>query len=371
MMRAGLLLFMAVVAASLGAPPTVSAAPNELHDPAATPGSGTTSTVFTFSVRYEGRFEATSVVAAVAGRTLPLTLSSGSRSSGTWTGASTLPAGTWPVTFSATAAQGPTATAVGPTLSVASPTPVPVAATPAPAPPATPEAEDEPASGGSSPTGTRTDTTDGVAGTAESGGAELVAESTDPTTGSDVGDGAPSEDDGASGSTPGDDDPTERASASSPQSPGTDAPADDGLAADEAADASPADGVAVEPVGDEREAGTRHSDPDAIVTLVLVVGLAGVAAVAILGSLVLLAGARRRRRGEEDRAAAEPARSPAVDVAARVVERRALRHARTHVGDDPITAALGVDDEMAARRARRAGAQVNRGPGERVPPRRH
>ncbi len=80
-----------------------------------------------------------------------------------------------------------------------------------------------------------------------------------------------------------------------------------------------------------------------MVSDLLLIGLAGVASVAIIGTLLLVAG-RRREPGP----ATQPAEPSATDDA---LMRRAARSGRMRPADDPIVAALGVDEEMAARRA--------------------
>ena len=112
---------------------TMAAQPNQLLSPSVSPGAGTPATTFFFSVRYEGRDPATSIVATVGGQTVGLTLVSGTTSSGTYSGASQLPAGTWTVTFIADAERGNDPVAAGGTVQVVAPTPVP---TPIPPPPA-------------------------------------------------------------------------------------------------------------------------------------------------------------------------------------------------------------------------------------------
>lgn len=125
-----------------------AAAPNRLSSPSVSPTSGTTSTTFGFSVHYLGDYPATSVTAVVGSRTIALSLASGTATDGTYTGSSTLPAGTWAVTFTAVATKrnspsisGGTVTVVAPTPSPqpsiapvlsAAPTPAPVVATPRP-----------------------------------------------------------------------------------------------------------------------------------------------------------------------------------------------------------------------------------------------
>ncbi|HET9880061.1 MAG TPA: hypothetical protein VFQ81_12260 [Candidatus Limnocylindria bacterium] len=109
---------------------------NVLSNPSVAPGSGTTGTSFTFSVHYastQGQV-AQRVVALSSGWSVELILSAGTSTDGTYIGARTLPAGSWPVEFRAVSQgkdplpiSGPTVTVVGP------PTPTPVA-TPLPTP---------------------------------------------------------------------------------------------------------------------------------------------------------------------------------------------------------------------------------------------
>jgi len=125
------------------------------------PTSGRTTTTFVFSVQYvSANNPATSVVALVGTRTVPLSLFSGTALNGTYRGSSLLPAGSWLVTFLATAPKNdPTFT--GPTVVVLAvtpaptptrrPTPVPTAAPPTASP--TPAASVPPGSPSSSPYG--------------------------------------------------------------------------------------------------------------------------------------------------------------------------------------------------------------------------
>jgi hypothetical protein len=142
---------LAIVAALWGAPSSVSAAANELSAPQVSPPTGDTTTPFTFRVRYDGGFRATSVGVTVAGLTIPMTLESGSRTAGWWRGSSLLPVGAWSTVFEATVSQGPAATLTGPVVVVASVAPSPTSSNPAgPSSGATPESA--PADGIDSPT---------------------------------------------------------------------------------------------------------------------------------------------------------------------------------------------------------------------------
>lgn len=127
-----------VLAAAWAMPlPALGAQPNQLLSPSVSPRAGTTTTTFVFSVTYEGRDPASSVVATVAGQTVSLALASGTASSGVFSGGSQLPAGIWAVTFIGDAARGNDPTAAGGTVQVAAPTPVPTPI-PTPVPPPTP-----------------------------------------------------------------------------------------------------------------------------------------------------------------------------------------------------------------------------------------
>lgn len=112
-------------AAACALPAPSWAAQNGLVSPSVSPRTGTPATTFVFSVTYDGRDPALSVVAIVAGQTVSLALVSGTTTSGTYSGASQLPAGTWTVTFSADASRGNDPTVGGGTVQVAAPTPVP------------------------------------------------------------------------------------------------------------------------------------------------------------------------------------------------------------------------------------------------------
>ncbi|MBA4169610.1 MAG: hypothetical protein H0X68_04285 [Chloroflexi bacterium] len=109
---------------------------------------------------------------------------------------------------------------------------------------------------------------------------------------------------------------------------------------------------------------------DGLLNVVLLVGLSGIAAVALIGVAVMLAG---RRRDPDDEAAvpaaaafAARARSSPDATPDAVMERRMLRQSRVRMTDDPILAALGIgNDDDDRRRARRNAGQVSRGPGER------
>jgi hypothetical protein len=147
--------------AALAAAPTLplglvfAAAPNQLDGPLVSPTQGDTTTTFSFSVHYLGKYPATSVSAAVGTRIVVLSLVSGIPTNGTYAGSGRLPAGTWSVTFNAIATQGNPPSISGGTVRVAGPTPSPrpsTAPTPTPAPAVKPVSKSTPAavSGGGS-----------------------------------------------------------------------------------------------------------------------------------------------------------------------------------------------------------------------------
>ncbi len=136
----GAIALLGTLAAALTVPAgqANAAAPNQLFGPTASPTSGGTSTVFSFGVHYVGAYPATSVTAVAGTRTIALSLTSGSADDGTYAGSSTLPAGTWTITFHAVATKGNSPSLTGPTVTVAAP-PAPTK-TAAPRPAATPAA---------------------------------------------------------------------------------------------------------------------------------------------------------------------------------------------------------------------------------------
>ena len=138
-------LLLAACCLMLSPAEATAAAPNQLSRGEVTPRSGTTQTTFIFSVAYGSKrdFPATSVVALIAGRSVRLSLVSGTPAEGSFRGSATLPAGKWSVRFEAEASQGPPASLDGPTIVVSptatpkpvpAPTPKPASATPVPTP---------------------------------------------------------------------------------------------------------------------------------------------------------------------------------------------------------------------------------------------
>jgi hypothetical protein len=94
---------------SLAAGPAIAAPGAKLVNGRVAPASGTTATVFAFSVEFNGTagVTASAVVVSVAGSTLPLELTAGTARRGTWAGSSKLSAGNWQVVFEADPSSGP------------------------------------------------------------------------------------------------------------------------------------------------------------------------------------------------------------------------------------------------------------------------
>jgi hypothetical protein len=124
----------------LASAPMPARAASVLSNGSVSPGSGTTATAFSFSVDYNSSNpvrNALSVWAEAGSVTVPLALVAGGNThAGTWRGSSSLPVGSWQVTFHATTSADPQPVPIdGPIVSVTLPPPTP---TPAPTPPPTP-----------------------------------------------------------------------------------------------------------------------------------------------------------------------------------------------------------------------------------------
>ena len=124
----------------LAAAPMPARAASVLSNGSVSPGSGTTATAFSFSVDYNSSNparNALSVWAEAGGVTVPLALVAGGNThAGTWHGSSSLPVGSWQVTFHASTSADPQPAPLdGPIVTVTLPPPTP---TPAPTPPPTP-----------------------------------------------------------------------------------------------------------------------------------------------------------------------------------------------------------------------------------------
>lgn len=343
-----LLLVLAIVTALLGAPSATFAVSNDLSAAQASPATGSTSTTFTFRVTYDGRFPATSVTATVAGRTLAMRLIGGSAENGTWSVSTTLPMGSWQVVFSATVERGAGPSLAGPTVSVAAtatmlPEPRTTVEPPSPRTDTPAEADPEPEPG----------PTSGPAEPAPASPASTPVPADEPEAAPVRSPSVSS----AGGEGPASSAPTLGAGPSSGSSAGTvnGAPASAAAPRPSGGAAAP---VAPANVGKGEE--PSHEGDDGTLSTILVVALSGVAAVALLGTAVLMA-ARRRSERDEPAGVTGPAIDSTVDA---IVERRTLRRARVRMTDDPIIASMGLGAE---RRAGRRTRQIGGGPGEREP----
>lgn len=334
-------LVLATVAALLWAPSFASAAGNTLTAPTASPTTGFVDTVFTLGVTYDGQFPATAVTVTVAGLQLPMIQLDGTPEAARWSVSTVLPPGTWTPTYTATPLNGNTATAVGAPITVSAATPVPTSSE-GPIPSGGGEAGDE-ASAPADPDAVDPETAPIAEDPTASGDAEPAASAVAEPTG---GGG----DAGATGT--------------------TSSPAAGDAAAGGAPIGSPDGGSAASgkvvpdmlPTADGRAdhaATPGGRAEDAVLGLVLLIGLSGVAVVALIGTALLTVGRRRDHEG----AAPAKARAPLDSEA--LLEQRAVRRARVRLADDPIVVAMGVDDQVAARRRRSAARQVDHGPGER------
>lgn len=305
-------------------------APNQLANPRVSPGSGSTATSFTFAVDYASvkGFAATSVVALVAGRSVALGLASGTPTGGTYAGSSTLPAGTWSVTFEAQASQGPSPSVAGPTVIVSAPNPV---APPPPSPPPPPPPTAPPPTTRPSTTAPPAAPDPEAPATGQSPAAQPV-ETANSSAGPSV--------------TPASANPRDGTGPADP-SGGTETPSE-----------SPGSG----PGGAAATAAplsTSGPDSGSVPGWLLVT----IAAVALLFGILFVAARRGRDRDEQSTAPAEPLPAPLVSPGARAGRRTVqLDHA-----EDPILAAMGIGeaerpDPVAAPMSRR----VRSGPGERV-----
>ncbi len=340
MARRGLLV-VAVIAALLGAPQVASAAANVLGSPSVTPTTGTTETVFVLRVGYDGQFPATGVTAVVGTRTLAMSLVAGSASSGTWSAATTLPAGTWPVRYTAVVLQGNAPSLSGLTVTVYA------AATPPPAPvptsassPRTEAGQEAPTSGGgdSAPAPPLAQAPAASAPAPSPNAAPPPPEASEDGAPS-AGGAAPEQPIGApapsAGLAPAGGDGVQPELEPAGETAGTPSvvPGADGAAATAG---PPRDGVMAgthAPGPADATAGPMSVDDDLLGSDPLL-ALAGVAAMALVCCAVLVVGWRRRRAAAPDAAiASEPA----------MISGRARRLARAaRLDDDPILASLGV-----------------------------
>ncbi len=329
-------LVLLLLAALSGAPSRASAGGHDLADPAVTPASGSTLAIFTFSVRYDGTFPATTVTAAVAGLDLAMVLADGSMDAGTWVASSTLPAGAWATTFIAYAERGNVATVTGPALIVGPPDGM----TPAPATPEKPEPS-RPERHTETPKEPITETVPA---------ATPVPEQAPPLPSTGV------EPPVAAPSTPDVTVPAAPAIPVTPVTPTPGQPSVGGLAVPASSASSTARSAIAagsgtlsgqtsmtQPTASEIGDVARASDPiDDEPSIVVLMGLLGVGAVALIGTAMLIA---RRRRADDD--------EPIATTAAAALQRRSVRRARLRMGEDPIMVAMGIGAEDDSRVRRR------------------
>ena len=140
--RTGRVLAAAMLALAFATAAMPARAASVLSDGSVSPTSGSTATVFTFTVRYTSADTparpAHAVWAQVGTASVTLTKVSGTAQEGVWQGTATLPAGIWQVTFHATTAGDPRPEPLlGPMITVTAPppTPTPTLRPPPPPPP--------------------------------------------------------------------------------------------------------------------------------------------------------------------------------------------------------------------------------------------
>jgi hypothetical protein len=254
------------------------------------------------------------VTATVAGKTVTLQLTSGSTVDGMWAGSTILPVGSWMVTFQANTSKGadPTAT-LGP-ISVS------LGVTQPPSSPGQP-ATDTPEPGDTSTT----------AEPKPQHSAEQSSGGGAPAAGTGTGTGEPSG--GAA------------AAASEAPGPATHRPARHPRPTGQHSSSSPNSGAApVQPTA-TASTGAGQAVGRELVGMVLLFGIGGVAAVALLGAAWIIISARRDRA--QPSVVALPTLDPRIPATPALpsAERRALRRAQLPPSDDPILAALGLHDE--------------------------
>jgi hypothetical protein len=312
------LLVLGVLTALLTAPSFASAAPpNQLLDGSVAPPAGTPSTPFVISVRYRSSSgtPATAVTATVAGRSIPLALSSGSAADGVWSAVTVLPAGSWMVRFSAKAGKGPQPSASAGPVAVDAP------ATPShePSPDGTqPDGPGEPYESPATPAPRP------ASSSVQSSRPAPVERSAAPAPSN----AAPTQSSSTSRATP--TGPSRRNGDPRPSVGGT------------AATTTPAiaDPVASAPGTTD---GTAPATDGGLVGLILLMGLVGVAAVAILGAAWIALASRRDTMASDMAASASDQAIAAIPT----IDARAVRRARLRPSDDPILAALGLPDDRA------------------------
>jgi hypothetical protein len=325
-------LVLAILTALLGAPSAVAAAPqNRLQHATASPASGSPSTLFALTVGYRSiaGSPARSVTATAGAFAVPLSLVAGTAVDGTWSGSVSLPVGTWAVRFSADAEQGNDPAVDGPTLTVLAP--------------ASPEVGPSDGEHGPQPSTEMVGPIDSPAA-APSPPAEAAPDASQP---GDRGKGHQRADVPAATASPPGTTPTAGMPAVVAQ-PAATTPGESTMAhRDPVALLVASSGAMASPPLLVGEAADDVAEPPDAVATIVMVGLVGLAAVAMIGTGLLMA-ARRRRRGPET--AVEIPLDGAVasdDDATIVLERRARRRARVRLPDDPIMTAMGITGETA------------------------
>jgi hypothetical protein len=361
--RLRVIVLAAIVAALFGAPSAVfGAAPTRLFGATASPTSGTTTTIFTFSVRFDGsgKFSAGAVLANVAGRTLTMARISGNGLLGTYAASTTLPAGSWTVSFESAPASGPAASLTGPTVSVAAPMPTPKPGTPIPTSTTVSAPSDPP------PSSTSVAIPVETAPTSTMAAAPTVAVSPSSAVGSGGDIGAATPGPASPDTTPGG---SERGAGSNTgggtrSTAGAGQPAPKASAATDAPDAS-ASGVNPSANGSAgAEAGPRDAGPlkdNAQLAYIL----AAIAAVTAFGAFVMLLW-RRRDDDDDSPALATPLPAPAAATPGKLGP-RAMRRGRSEQANDPILESMGLNEGTDDSRIAVNASQVHRGPGVREP----
>jgi hypothetical protein len=348
-------LILAILTALLGAPSAALAAPpNVLTAPVVTPAAGTTATTFSLSVQYVSVAgnPATDVTASIGGRSLVMWLAAGTATGGTWTVSTTLPVGTWPVIFRAAAARGPQPTVNGPTVVVlAAPAPVTTAAPSVRAPTPTPSRQ-----------------ASIVDGSGDTSTASAVP--ANPAVAPDPTDSPAAEARPSTGAAPVEPAPAASAGMLAPAAEpvATTLPGTAGM------DSTPAPGAmtsgtpdpgSLSPVGRARSSEGLLGDASSTTWAIMVVGLVGVAVVALAGTGWLLLGSRRRRGDPMVTVTAAPAPAtlpPSGESTDQLLSRRSRQRARIRATDDPVLASMGLDEPA---EGRPRGSQVHRGAGTR------
>ena len=339
------LVVLTTVAVLCGAPSSASAAgPNTLSAPVASPASGTTEIIFSFSATYTGGFPVRSVSVDVAGRGLRMILVDGSLSNGTWTVATLLPTGSWTPTFQAVASRGKNPSITGPAVTVA-----PLTTRP---PPSAPPASTDPGSPARS--------AQPAAGAAEGGGSH----------GSPAAPAA-TEQPAATGGGSSDPAAAPMASAAGAVESVDPDPSDAPAGSDTPRRSAGVAGAAATPAWAPREAKATPTDDatsipteDASGSVEIAVGLGGAAALALFAWLLVLAG-RRRRTAPGASPVANRIRGPAGTADEQVTAtlyRRTLRRSKIRLDEDPIIASMGVEAADAETRGRAARRSTRRSP---------